>query len=223
MNTTESHLLDGVRAFCFPGGEEAARRIRAVQITERGEMQTAPNARRIEFTSTLEIDARQSRFRWQAQFRGGLRLFSVTDAYEDGRGYLAIRAGVLPLRKMTGPEFDRGELQRYLASFALCPPMLLNHRTLSWMPVAPNAVRVAEAGVSIDLECDERGRPVGFSGDRPRMLGNRAVLTAWRGSADDFRDWDGIRVAGRTEAYWQLPEGEFRYYRSEITSVMARA
>jgi hypothetical protein len=223
VNITEAHLLDAVRGFCFPGGEDAARRVKAIRITERGEMQTAPKARAIAFTAKMEIDARTSRIRWEARFRGGLGFFNVIDAYEDGRGSFTIRAGVLPVKKMSGPDFDRGELQRYLASFAMCPPMLLNNRSLVWTALETGGMRVCEGAASIDLEFDDRGCPVGFHGERPRAVGSWIVLTPWSGRAGNFRDWDGIRVAGHTEAFWQLPEGLFRYYQSEITSVMALA
>jgi hypothetical protein len=215
--------LDAVRAFCFPGGENAARRVKAVRITERGEMQTAPQARAIGFTARLEIDARESRFRWEARFRGGLGFFNVIDAYGNGHGYMAIRAGILPLKKMSGPDFDLGELQRYLAAFPLCPPMLLNHPSLIWTPVGPGIVRLQQGDAAVDLEIDDRGCPAEIRGHRPRTAGSRAVLTPWRARAADFRDWDGIRVAGRTEAWWEFPEGPFRYFQSEITSVMALA
>lgn len=220
MNTTETHSLDAVRRFCFPGGEDAARRVKAIRINERGEMQTVPKARPIAFTAEQLIDACASRFRWEARFRGGLGFFHVIDAYENCRGFLAIRAGILPVKKMTSPDFNLGELQRYLASFALCPPMRLNHGGLVWTQLQPGVVEVREGNAAIHLHFDGRGCPVEYHGDRPRMVGSRTVLTPWSGRADDFREWDGIRVAGRTEASWQLPDGPFRYFQSEITSVM---
>ncbi len=213
--------MDVVREFLFPGGEDVARRVKAIRLTERGEMKMAPNARPIAFTAEQTIDAGSSRFRWEARYRGGLGFFNVIDAYGDGRGSLTIRAGIVPVKKMAGPDFDLGELQRYLASLALCPPMLLNHRTLVWTPLQAYVIRVADGDAAIDLEFDERGRPVGFHGERPRVAGNHSVPTPWSGKAVDFRDWDGIRVASGTEASWQLPEGPFRYYQSEITSVTA--
>jgi hypothetical protein len=73
------------------------------------------------------------------------------------------------------------------------------------------------------MEFDERGCPVESRCERPRTAGSRNVLTPWSGRSGDFREWDGIRVSGRTEAWWQLPEGPFRYFQSEITSVMAVA
>jgi hypothetical protein len=213
--------LDAVRGFCFPGGEDAARHVRAIRITERGEMQTAPAARPLSFTAEHWIDAHTSRFRWEARFRGTLGLFKVIDSYEDGRGSLAIRAGMVPVKKMAGPDFDLGELLRYLASFALCPPMLLNHDALVWTPIEPGVIRLQEGHATIDLEFDKHGCPVGFHGQRPRLVGSRGILTPWSGRAGDFRDWDGIRVAGAIEASWQLSDGPFRYYQSTITSVMA--
>jgi len=219
VNTIETPLLDLVRAYCFPAGEDAARRIRAVRIAERGEMQTAPQARPIGFTAEMEIDARASRFRWAAQFRGGLRLFSVVDAYENGRGRLSLRAAALPLKTMAGPDFDRGELLRYLASFALCPPMLLNHPSLVWTPAGPHAIELRDGDAALELQFDDSGCPAAFRGERPRTVGSRAVTTGWSGRAAGFREWDGIRVAGQTEASWHLDGGPFLYYRSDVTAV----
>lgn len=36
--------------------------------------------------------------------------------------------------------------------------------------------------------------------------------------ASEFREWEGMQVARRTEAAWQLPEETFWYYRSDVTS-----
>ena len=38
-------LLARLRAFCFPGGEDAARGVRAIRDTQKGEMCAAPGAR----------------------------------------------------------------------------------------------------------------------------------------------------------------------------------
>lgn len=185
-------------------------------------MQSAPQAQATSFTAEQEIDSRRSRFRWEARFRGGI--FHVTDAYDQGRGWLSIRVGIVPVKKMTGPDFDRGELQRYLASAALCPPMLLNHPSLTWSAEG-QGLQVRDShdntGATIKLDIAENGALAGFRGERPRTIGNRTILTPWFGRASDFVDWDGIRVPRRTEAYWELPDGPFRYYWSEITSFMA--
>jgi hypothetical protein len=217
-------LLRRLRAFCFPGGEDMARGVAAIRITERGEFRSAPNARWIPFTAEQEIDATRSRFRWDARFGGGrIALFRVTDAYENGRGWAAIRAGgVIPVKKAEGPAFDQGELQRYLASVSLCPPMILNHRSLAWSDAGPMELRVRDSadagGTSVEVEIDEQGCPFGARAERPRWLGNQAPPTPWMVRADEFGEFEGIRIPRQTMAAWLLPEGLFEYYRSEVTS-----
>jgi hypothetical protein len=218
---TRDGLPARLRAFHFPGGEEAARLVRAVKTTQRGEMRTTPEARWMPFTAEEEIDATRSRFRWDARFQGGA--LGVTDAYEDGHGRLVIKlGGVIPVKRMTGPDFDRGELERYLASVMSCPPMLLGNRSLEWTAAGPSTLRVRDrddrTGATVDLEIGDDGRPLVCRANRPRLVGKQSVPTPWSGTCTESREWEGLRVASRIEAAWQLPEGEFTYFRAEVTS-----
>jgi hypothetical protein len=220
-------LLARLRAFCFPGGEDAARRIRAVRTTEKGEMRMSPKARWIPFTAEQFVDATCSSFRWDARLDPG-KITSpvVTDAYEEGHGRLVIKiGGVLPVEKITGPHADRGELQRYLSSIAFCPPILLNHSSLDCNAVGPLTLRVRDredpTGTTVDIDIGEEGCPLACRADRPRVVGKRAVLTPWSGASREFQECEGLRVAHELEASWLLPEGPFIYFRGEITSFVA--
>jgi hypothetical protein len=213
-----------LRAFCFPGGEQSARLVRAVKTVERGEMRSSPAARWIPFAAEQVIDATASRFLWDAQFRpGGIKAFAVTDAYQNGHGWLAVKlAGVIPVKKTEGPEVDKGELQRYLASVTICPSMLLNHLSLDSTAVNEVTLRLRDrrdpTGAWVDVEVGEDGCPLVCRAERPRLAGNQTILTPWAGTATDFRSREGMRVATCLEVTWTLPEGPFRYYRSELTS-----
>jgi len=94
-------LLARLRAFCFPGGEDAARRIRAIRTTEKGEIRMSPEARWIPFTAEQLTDSTRSSFRWEARINPGkISSAVVTDAYEEGHGRLAIKlGGVLPVKR----------------------------------------------------------------------------------------------------------------------------
>jgi len=218
-------LLSLLRNFGMPGGTDAARPVCGVRIFEKAEMRSAPGAPWIPFTSETTMDARISSFRWDANMRSGrLRSVAVTDAYENGQGRLVARiAGVIPVANMKGPDFDKGELQRYLASIVLCPPVLLHHPTLEWRALGIRTLRVRDTadqtGATIDLELGEDGAPLTIRAERPRAVGKRTVLTPWFGSCSNPREWNGLRVPACLEVAWQLPEGEFTYYRSEITSL----
>jgi hypothetical protein len=221
----ETHaLLARLRAFCFPGGEDGARAVSAIRTTERGEMRASPAARWIPFTAEQVIEARWSSFRWEARYQGGsMGLISVTDAYEEGRGRLAVKLGrVIPVQKVQGPEADRGELQRYFSSIVLCPPIVLNHGSLEWTAAGPHSLRVRDradpTGATLDVDIDEEGRPLACRAERPRMVGKQPVLTPWSGSGAEFKEWEGLRVPTHLEVSWTLPDGPFTYYRSEVVS-----
>jgi hypothetical protein len=220
-------LLARLRSFCFPGGEEAARRVRAVRTTEKGEMRMSPQARWIPFTAEQFTDAGRSSFRWDAHLDPG-KIASpvVTDAYEEGHGQLVVKlGGVLPVKKITGPDADKGELQRYLSSIAFCPPILLNHPSLDLTAVDPRTLRVRDredpTGATIDIDIDEDGHPLGCRADRPRMVGKKTVPTPWSATCTEFHEWEGLRVPTRLEASWHLPEDRFVYFQAEIISLVA--
>lgn len=220
-------LLARLRAFCFPGGENVARGIRAVRTAEKGEIRMSPQARWIPFTAEQFTDATRSRFRWDARLDPG-KIASpvVTDAYEEGHGCLVVKlGGVLPVKKLAGPDADKGELQRYFSSIAFCPPILLNHPCLDWTAVGPLTLRVRDredsTGATIDIDIDDDGRPLGCRADRPAMVGKKAVMTPWSATCGEFCEWEGLRVPRRLEVCWHLHEGPFIYFRAEITSFVA--
>lgn len=224
LSSTEFPLLSRLRSFCFPGGEESARRIRVVRTTQQGEMRMSPHARWIPFTAEEFIDATRSRFRWEARLDPGkIGSPTVVDAYEQGHGRLAVKlGGILPVRKVAGPDADRGEIQRYLSAIAYCPPILLNHLTLEWTSIGQRTFRLGDSqdatGATVDLELSDDDSPRAVRALRPRMVGKHAVLTPWTGTASNFREYEGLRVATHLEVEWELPEGSFSYFQEEITS-----
>lgn len=219
-------LLSRLRQFCFPDGEDAFRSLSAVRIMEQGEMRMSPEARWIPFAAEQTIDARRSSFRWTARLSSSrVAPVTVTDAYQEGHGYLTVKAaGVIPLKKVIGPDADQGELQRYLGSIVFCPPALLNHRSLHWSAAGPSSLRVRDGndntGATVDLEISTDGRPVACRAQRPRLVGKQSVLTPWCGNYLDFAEHEGMRVASRLEVSWQLPKGIFTYFRSRLTSLV---
>ncbi len=218
-------LVDRLRKFGIPRGEEFGRSIYRVCILEQGFMKSAPEAREVPFTSETTIDGRLSSFCWTAEMRSGrLRTVTVTDAYEDGHGRLVAKVGgLIPVANMRGPDFDKGELQRYLASIVFCPPALIHHPTLEWIAVSDRVIRVRDAmdatGATVDHEIGEDGAPMGMRAERPRAVGKRTILTPWSATCGNPREWHGLRVPAHLEVSWHLPEGSFTYYRSDITSL----
>jgi hypothetical protein len=224
VSTEANTLLTLLRSFCFPEGEESVRRIRTIVVEETGSLQMAPGARAIPFTSEQRTDGRRSAFVWKARLNPGkLSSATVVDSYEDGRGCITVKAiGLILAKRFAGRDVDLGELQRFLASVILCPAALLNHATLEFQTPGPLTLRVSDQrdslGAFVDVAISQNGEPVECRAQRPRLVGRTSILTSWRTRGSQFGVFEGLRVPTRLEAQWDLPEGPFVYYRSEVTS-----
>lgn len=216
-------LIARVKSFSFSGGDLAARGVRAIKTAQRGEIRSGSEARWIVFTAEEYVDATQSGFRWDAQLGTGLGAVRVIDAYENGHGRLVVKKGPLTLRQFTGPEFDKGELQRYLAYLNYCQPMIENNPSLQFEALDPNTLRVSDkadkTGASVDLDIDGSGRIIAARAVRPMAVRSRSVMTPWSATTNDFRECDGLRIPFSLEASWAAPGGVFTYIRIALTSV----
>lgn len=220
-----AELVERLRRFFLPGCEERARGIRGIAAKQRGEFRGAPTARWIPFTSEDFIDATRSAFRWEARMSGGtMKSVVIVDAYENAHGLIAVKlGGIVPVKKVTGEDVDKGEIQRYLASLALCPPMMINHPGLQWSVAGIATLRLRDlhdaTGSTVDIEIDGDGRPAAFRADRPRAAGERSVITPWSGTCGEYREIEGVRIATKLEVSWELPDGMFTYYHGEVTTL----
>ena len=215
------------RAWAFPGGEEPARGVAAVEWEEEGELRSSPRARWIPFRARHRLEASRTTFRWDALLgTRALTRTAVTDACDDGHGWsVAKAAGILPVARLTGPEIDRGQVMRWLADVARCPSALLLHPGLEAASAGGDGLRLrdaagpAEAVVEVRLAPD--GAPVAISGMRPGMEGRRFVVRPWSGTMEAPLEWEGLRVPTRLEAAWEYPEGVVVTYRASSTPIRA--
>jgi hypothetical protein len=58
-------------------------------------------------------------------------------------------------------------------------------------------------------------------GDRRAALpsGNTFVATRWGGDFGEYADSSGTRIPTLGEAWWELPEGRFVYWRGRVTAL----
>ena len=168
------------------------------------------------------VDATKTRFCWEARLGTGVFAVTVTDAYEEGEGRLVLKKGPLQLKKLTGPDVDQGELQRYLGYVGYCPPMMLNNPSLDFAAVGERTLKVRDrhdqTGTSVEMQLGEDGRPLLIRAVRPMIVGKRVIPTAWSATGSDPQEWEGLRVWRHMEAAWHLAEGPFTYIRIDLTS-----
>ena len=198
-----------------------------VHLKQRAEMRLSSGGAWRPLTAAQVIDVHMPGFVWSA----GMQLApcvnaSILDAYVDGEGFLEVRLfGSFPLVRAFGPEVGRGELMRYLAELVWAPQAMLCNPQLTWRAADDSSVEVSAAcpaGPARVRFLFEGGDVVGFEADdRPRLADGSIVPTRWQGRCSDYRVLGGCRIPTRAVASWVLPEGQFDYWRGEITEFRA--
>jgi hypothetical protein len=223
MDHRTEQLMAKMRRFLLPGGNAVVRGIESVETKEIGCMRAQADAQSARFTAKGTYEATRSEFRWSARMQGSAtRFLTIVDAYE-GRGLLEVKiGGLIPVKRLTGPAADQGELQRYLATVVMVPPLLVANDAIRWEAIGASSLRVwdcSRADIHVDVELDGGGKPVECTALRPRLVGKKFELTRWSAVPVEYTDFDGIRVATKSEARWHLPEGALTAVELEITNV----
>jgi|SRR5579884_129499 len=195
-----------------------------VRITQHGEMWLKPGGRAMRFEAAQSFALDRVAFWWRARFPvlGALKL-QVVDDYANRDGKLEVRLLGLPLQRQRGPETVNGEALRYLAELPFAPPAMILNETLEWRGVDEHTVEVATTvngeRLAVCFETNHDGDFVHSSSTmRLFKAGNEWVPTPWGGKFGHYETIGGMRIPTRGEAYWELPEGRYVYWRGTVTS-----
>ena len=71
----------------------------------------------------------------------------------------------------------------------------------------------------VELQFDTAGDIVQATGTRPFPLGKTFVPTPWGGDFSDYASLNGTRIPTHGQAWWELPEGRFIYWRGHIDAL----
>ena len=218
-----THLPDVVRSHLeralatTVGGQQ-------VRITQRGEMWLKPNGRAMRFEAAQSFALDRVAFWWRARFPvlGPLKL-QVVDDYADADGKLEVRLLGLPVQRRRGPETVQGEALRYLAELPFAPPAMILNDALEWRGIDERTAEVATIvsgeRLAIRLEANDDGDFVHSSSTmRLFKVGREWVPTPWGGEFGQYETIGGMRLPTRGEAYWELPERRYVYWRGTLTS-----
>jgi len=218
------HLPELVRshlARSLPAGGQVPGTVR---VQQSGEMQQRPGGRVTPFRATQDFSVDRVAFSWRARFPiVGPLAVTVVDEFSDGNGRLCVSLFGVPFKTMKGPETDVGEAMRYLSELAWAPQAMAENGELAWREVDERTVEVAASvhgsTAVVELEFDAAGDIVRATGTRPFPVGKTFVPTSWGGDLSDYRSFNGTRVPTYGQAWWELPEGRFIYWRGHIDAL----
>lgn len=195
-----------------------------VRIAQQGEMWLKPGGRAMRFEAAQSFALNRVGFWWRARFPalGPLKL-QVVDDHADGDGELEVRLLGLPLKRQRGPETVKGEALRYLAELPFAPPAMILNETLEWRGIDERTAEVATTlggeRLVVRLEANHDDDFVHSSSTmRLFKVGHTWVPTQWGGQFGDYETIGGMRIPTTGEAYWELPQGRYVYWRGTLTS-----
>ena len=194
-------------------------------MTQTGEMQQRPGARRLRFEAVEDFAVEEVAFVWRARFPllGPLSL-QVVDELSHGAGRLRVSLLGVPLQTETGPETSLGQAMRYLAELPWAPQAMAGNDALAWREAGAGRVEVttsaAPADATVSFELDEGGDIVRALGMRPLRGKDGAFRpTRWGGDFTEYTRFGATRIPAAAETWWELPEGRFVYWRGRVTGV----
>jgi hypothetical protein len=219
-------LPDIVRRFAERNG--GRRGAATVLLRQRVQMRLGPDSAFFDVDATHLAGTRVPAFVWEATATMAMVVpIRVVDSYVGGQGLLEVRAaGFLQMAHATGPESDLGEMMRFLAELAWNPDAILNATALAWRQIddrtaevsAPTAGGIARVRQIFDAQGDIVGIE---ANDRPYLVDGQSRPTRWIGRFSDYTQFGAYRIPRNGEIAWDLPEGEYVYWRGTITSFSA--
>ena len=189
-----------------------------------GEMWKKPGGRAVRFQASEDFAVDRVAFSWRARFPivGPLGL-TVVDEYAEGDGQLRVSLLGIPLQTLKGPEMAVGEAMRYLAELVWAPHAFATNGELEWRSEGARSVEVAttvrSSSVAVHLDFDNAGDIVGATGMRPFPVAKTFEPRPWGGDYGEYASIDGTRIPTFAEAWWDLPEGRFVYWRGRISRI----
>lgn len=195
---------------------------RYVRLRQRGSMATAPGSKPLAARAEQYFRTDLPGFVWHVDVRAGgiLPLFSGRDTFRDGRGRMRIElAALLPVVDQADERIDQGAMLRFLAEIVWFPGAALRP-WIRWDPIDDRSARATmEWGgrsCSALFRFDEADRVVGLEAERYMGGGEAARLHRWIVRATAWRSPGGVEIPVAGEVVWDLPEGEFVFYRWEV-------
>lgn len=195
-----------------------------VHLKQKGLMRTKPGGPWMPGEAEQYFSTAQPGFIWTIRLTmpPGLPV-AGRDKYAGGKGNMLIKAfSLLPIVDGTGDKIDQGTMLRYLGEMVWFPSAALSPY-IQWAEVDAHSARatmeyqgVKASGV---FTFDEQGRFLYMNAERYMGSGDAATLEKWHIPAAEWRVMDGVQMPVKGEVVWKLKEGDFSYYKWEITGV----
>ncbi len=218
-------LPEPVRRWLNNSGIVGKEKIQTLRLKQKGWMRTKPEQNKwIEASSEQYITIDEPAFIWKVRMNL-LPLLPVTgrDKFVNGKGQMKIQLlSLINIVNAADEKIDQGALQRYLAEMGMYPSAALSPY-IQWdvMDNTSAKATMTYKGVSgsVVFHFTGLGNLSWCSADRYMGGSKEAKLEKWEAHFIEFRICNGINIPVQSEATWKLNNGDFTWYKLEITDI----
>ena len=197
---------------------------RIVHLAQSGRMRNSPDGNG-RMSRRSSGSTRNTRIYLEGGRVDGAGCIRREDRYLNGKGQMLIKLlSLFPVAESSGPEADQGTLLRYLAEIVWFPSAALRNY-IRWrqvdMTTAEATMTYGGVTASGVFTFDVNGDMTKFEAKRYYYRPEGATLEDWmiQVEPNGYREFEGVRVAARASATWRLKEGDFTWYRLEVTDI----
>jgi len=194
--------------------------IRTVRLKQEGTFKTKPEQSWMPMVAEQYFTTDPPAFLWYGTITPfPFMTISARDLYANGHGYMLVKLlSLFTLGNESGPNIDQGGAVRYLAEIAWFPTAWLSDY-IQWEAIDSQSAKVTISHEKIIssavLNFDELGRITDLKAER--YYGEQ--MQHWSGKIEEYQEIGGILIPTKVEVTWNLPDGDFSYFRSEITEI----
>lgn len=195
-----------------------------VQLQQKGVMRSKPDGVWMPVTARQYFRTDKPGFIWVADVKAfPLIHLAGRDRYENGQGNMLIKIlSLLPMLNSNGPEIDQGSMLRYLGEIVWFPTAALSEY-ISWEEIDANTAKatMTYGGVTASglFHFNEAGDMVSFEAQRYYDRKGGTTLEKWLIEAKAYQEWNGIRMPVAFDVTWKLKEGDFTWFRLEVSEI----
>ena len=219
-----SSLPPIVRTWLHRSNAAGNKAVSTVHLKQKGSMRTTIDGKWMPVTAEQYFTTNPPGFLWLANVEMmPLIHLAGRDKYMDGHGHMLIKAlSLIPVANAKGPETDQGTLLRFLAEIIWFPSAALEPY-VKWESISATMAKATmDYGGTVAsgiFTFSPEGDMVSFEADRYYNRQGTSSLERWHIQANEWKDFNGARVPSICEVTWKLNEGDFTWFRLEVTDV----
>lgn len=200
-------------------------KIRFVRLKQKGFMRTKPGQEKwLSANAEQYFNVYDPAFIWKVKMNI-MPLIQVAgmDKFADGKGNMTIKLfSLINMVNSSGPKIDQAAMQRYLAEISWFPSAALSPY-IKWKGIDSSSAKATmtykDVTGTVVFYFTGKGEIIKCTADRYKENTKDSPLEKWVITTKETGILNGIKMPVKSEVMWKLKEGDFTWFKIELTEI----